>query len=533
MKRRRFIWAIMLPGWSVIMLLHTFLLSAQRVSYCEPASDRSVQRMELVGKAGPYYWIQTIRSKRAMRHGGYRQVTEEESFDIYDARMSLLNEIPSAPASDKTLKEYFVAGDDHFDELTLLQGDHSTILFLHRYEPDGEPMDAGRTIGELPFVGAGNDLLMIRSQDRGRILVLGFETVPSSAPKVHALLFDQDWRPLSYRVYRNPSLSQPLIQDDFAGYPLEDFDKGAIKLANNGQWLMAIPSRANSNYLLFHFNDADTALRYKELVVPPTSYMEDVGVAIDNEKGTVAAGVLSDFHNSVVKTVRVIHYSMAGRTVDFDSSYRFNTLVSGRLKDDNLVKENFIPVPGKGFLLLKEYGRSFLDLYGNEYTGGYDWYDDHWDPSLYFAGEAPDKGVKSPVLRDGYARYNSLGALGKDHQRGDLNFFYFPDGRGDSCWSGMISQEQITEMNTPNLSYFVLPVKDKLYFLYNILLRNQSSYASTTVIDPRGNLYTDQGILFWGFKNILRFQQSRQLSESEVVIPYGNYGRYGFAIIQF
>jgi hypothetical protein len=518
------------------LLFNTLLLPAQRVYYCAPTADRSIIRQEFLGKAGSFYWVQTVRNRRALRHSTYPRVTEEESFTIYDERMSIYNEILSFPYSNKTQKEYFVTGENYFDQVLLLGGEKKTSVFLHRYEPDGQPMDAGRVIAVFPFEESGYNFLMIRSQDRERVLVLGFESVSQAAPRLHALLFDRDWQLLSSKVYVNASFSQPIIQDDFSGFPLEDFDRGAVKLANNGQWLMAIPTRLDSNYLLCHFDAADTGVSYRKMRLPASAAMEDVDVMVDNERGTASAAVLSDYHNLILKNVTVFHYSMSSKVIDFDTSYRFNTLVSGKLKDDGLVKENFIAVPGKGFILLKEYGRSFTDLYGNEWGGESSIGDDQrWDPMAYFSGpDAPDKGVKSPVLRDGYARYNNLGALGNAHARGDLNFFYFPSTGRDSCWSALISQEQVTEMNTPNLSYFVVPVKDRLYFLYNVLLRGQNLYASTSVIDPQGNLHSDEGVLFWGFRNALRFQQSRQLSDNEVVIPYaGGYGRDGFAVVRF
>jgi len=66
---------------------------------------------------------------------------------------------------------------------------------------------------------------------------------------------------------------------------------------------------------------------------------------------------LSDFHYNTLKNVRVMHYSMVTKTFDFDTAYRLRTLGGGKLRNENMVKENFLAVPGHGFLLLKEYGR--------------------------------------------------------------------------------------------------------------------------------------------------------------------------------
>jgi hypothetical protein len=84
-----------------------------------------------------------------------------------------------------------------------------------------------------------------------------------------------------------------------------------------------------------------------------------------------------------------------------------------------------------------------------------------------------------------------------------------------------------------------VPLQDRLFFLYNSFVHGEKMYASTTVIDKRGEMVTDQGVLFWGLKHALNFQQSRQIGPDEVVIPYdiyvnGNpYGKVGFAVVRF
>ena len=110
--------------------------------------------------------------------------------------------------------------------------------------------------------------------------------------------------------------------------------------------------------------------------------------------------------------------------------------------------------------------------------------------------------------------------------------YYFPSMRGDSVWSGMISEEQITEMNSPNLSYLIVPLKDKLFCLYNSFVHNEQLYAASTVLNHQGQLVTDQGVLFWGLKTPLDFQQSRQVAKDQVVVPYQRYNRPGFAVVE-
>ncbi|HLZ87187.1 MAG TPA: hypothetical protein VKQ52_08105, partial [Puia sp.] len=204
------------------------------------------------------------------------------------------------------------------------------------------------------------------------------------------------------------------------------------------------------------------------------------------------------------------------------------------------VKENFVAVPGRGFLLMKEYGRAYeQDL--DEAT-----FDEGWDPAFLFASnDIPDPSagpspmrMRLPEPRYGYARYRETSSP-VYHDRGDLSLYYFPASRKDSCWSGMISQEQVTELNSPNLSYMMVPMQDRIVFLYNSFVHGEKMYASTTVIDPRGEQVTNEGILFWGLKNTLDFQQARQVAPDQVVIPYDIYvngnanGKIGFAVVLF
>jgi hypothetical protein len=251
------------------------------------------------------------------------------------------------------------------------------------------------------------------------------------------------------------------------------------------------------------------------------------------------AGILSTFHYAPLKNVQTIHYSMKTKTFSLDTSYRLNTLGGRRIRNDNLVKENFVAVPGRGFLLMKEYGRPYEQDMEDAYDQG-------WDPAFLFAsndipeasaGPSPAR-IRLPQPHYGYARYREM-VNPLYHDRGDLSLYYFPACRRDSCWSGMISQEQVTEFNSPNLSYMMVPMQDRIVFLYNSFVHGEKMYASTTVIDPRGEQVTNEGILFWGLKNTLDFQQSRQVASDQVVIPYDIYingnanGKVGFAVVQF
>jgi hypothetical protein len=501
-----------------------------------PYIDRFTIREELMARVGDYYWVSMTSRKRQMRHDAYSGEQMERTFAIYDLRMNLVNQFGDPVHPGSPLKEYLVANDDHFDQLYLLaDGSGQVQVWVQRYAADGQPEGPGRVVGRFPFAEPGNSFLLVRSEDRNRTLLAGFEFVAGSAPRLHTFLFDADWQQLSARVYNHPFLTQPMIQDDYSGYPLEDFDNGPIKLANNGEWLMLSASRTDNNYLLFHFNAADTGVSYRGILLPGTAATDDISLTIDNSRGDALAGILSSFHYSTLKNIEVAHYSMVTKSFDFDSSYRLTTLGGGRVRNDNLVKENFMAVPGKGFLLMKEYGRPFDENFiGYETT-----FDEGWEPARLFADfdiPDPDGGPSSrlrpPPARYGYARYPSPVNL-PFHDRGDLSLYYFPGYRGDSCWSGMISQEQVTELNSPNLSYRIVPLQDKLFCLYNSFVRNDNLYASSTVLNPKGQLVTDQGVLFWGLKTVLDFQRARQVSPDQVIVPYDHFSRTGFAVILF
>lgn len=536
-------------GWRLIIPLSTCLvvccsyLSAQRVYYCEPYSDRFTIREDMLGKVGNYYWVETTNRRKAPRRNADPSAAEERYLAVYDTRMNLTSLIGDVEYLGTPIKEYLITNEDYFDQVHLLKTDRKHVaVWLERWAADGQPVGPGRSVGVFPFDEPGNSFVLVRSADRCKILVLGFEFLTSTAPRVHALLFDQDWQLLSDRVFKHPFLTQPMIQDDYSGFALEDFNSAPVKLANNGEWLMATPSRSDNNFLLFHFNPIDTIVAIKVIWLPSSSSMEDVCLSIDNARGEAVTGILSTFHYSTLKNVQVVHYSMAVHSFDFDSSYRLATLGGRKVKNDNLVKESFMAVPGKGFLLMKEYGRPFENPLSDEES-----YDEGWDPALLFADNGipdPRNGpsvsrTRPPDPRFGYARYST--AINPEyHDRGDLSLYYFPASRGDSCWTGMISQEQVTEMNSPNLSYTMVPTQNKLFFLYNSFVHGEKMYASTTVINRQGELVTNQGIPFWGLRNTLDFQQSRQMGPDQVVIPYERYdragtsiGKIGFAVVLF
>ncbi|HEY1872441.1 MAG TPA: hypothetical protein VGG71_15360, partial [Chitinophagaceae bacterium] len=304
-------------------------------------------------------------------------------------------------------------------------------------------------------------------------------------------------------------------------YPLEDYNSGLIKLANDGEWIM-VSSGFSRNYLLFYFNGMDEKFVYKEIKLPSSVAVEDAGLYFDNEKQEGFAGILSSARTSAIKNVKLVHYSLTNFKIDFDTSYLLNTLAGKKIKNENIFEEYFMTVPGKGFLLLKEYGRTLSynedeELKRNDYSFN--------EPDGSAAHEAP--GIFN---KDDYTRYDNLAGTRNNFDKGDLSLYYFPAKNTDSCWSGIINKEQITELGHSYLSYVFLPKQDKLFFLYNSVYRNSDRYSSSTVLDQKGNP-VNEGVEYWQIHDTMIFQKARQISESELAIPYERNARNGFAII--
>src|SRR5262249_24516491 len=131
------------------------------------------------------------------------------------------------------------------------------------------------------------------------------------------------------------------------------------KLANNGAWLMTVPSGTNHNFVLFHFNGLDEKFVWKEIKLSSSVSPEEIILSLDNSKLEASTGILSRMRYESVKNVTIAHYLLSDHRIDFDTSFRFNTL-DNKTKDKNFYEEYFMTVPNKGFMLLKEYGKPRL-----------------------------------------------------------------------------------------------------------------------------------------------------------------------------
>jgi hypothetical protein len=505
----------------ILIFFCAFFSSAQKVLYSPFIGTEPQTRFEVIGKAGDYYWVQKSKKQfRARKIKDAQAKSEDFNFEIYDERMSPVNTIPFTVSGD-VIKEYFVPGDESLDQLLFLRNNQQITVLLNRFSPDGNVISSPDTLAYFPTKMKWSNFLLVRSQDKTKILLTGFETVVDSSTKLHSFLYDKNWNLLYHTVYRNVNISQPCVQYEGIEYPLEHFSNSAIKIANNGEWLMIVPAATNRNFLLFHFKGIDEGFIYKEIKLSSSVVAEEVILSLDNAKRDAFAGILSRTRYQPLKNVRIAHYLLTDHRFDFDTSFRFNTLAYTKTKNENIFEEYFMTVPGKGFMLLKEYGRSFSSPVTETSSK-----DDDEPGENNIASNVPDY-----LNKNEYTRYSNLVGSRKEFDRGDLSMYYFPGTPNDSCWSGIINKQQMTELSSSYLSYVFLPREDKLFFLYNELFKNSDQYSNTTVLDQKGNAL-DEGVVYWKIKNTLVFQKARQISENELAIPYEKNMRSGFAIIR-
>jgi hypothetical protein len=506
------------------IFLSAGFLDAQRVLYSPYIGNESFSRFEVIGKAGNYYWLQSGKPQFSFRksRGSFLE-NRNFQFEVFDDRMNAVRKVPYF-LPDNLIKEYLITGDVYFDQLNFQPWDQKIMVTLHRYAADGNNYDTGRIVADFPSTMKCEDFLLIRSQDKTKILLLGFETIIDSAQKLHVLLFDKNWNLVYQLNYSDPNISKPLVQYDLVDYPLEDYNSVPVKLSNNGDWLMMISSATNNNYVLFHFSNVGKEPDCQEIKLPAFNGVEDVGLYFDNETQQGFAGVLSRSRRPCIKNVRIAHYTLDNFHIDFDTSYFFNPLAVDKNRNENIYEEYFLTVPGKGFMFLKEYGRLVpTDVFKNEWNAN-DLPDT--DDVNHFPVAANDFWNK-----DDYTRYDNLAGTGKNFDRGDLTLYYFPARSNDSCWSGVINKEQVTELGRSYLSYVFLPRQDKLFFLYNSFFKNEYQYGSATVLDEKGNPL-NEGLEYWKINNTLNFQKARQISANELAIPYVKNMRNGFAIVR-
>ena len=241
-------------------------LTAQQVVYSEPLNTRSSVQIQVAGKSNNYYWVEKIRKQRATGRHTVADIPEIQSFELFDAKLNLLKEMPATNLPG-TLKQWLVAGDKGLDQIRLIPSGGKINIICSHFEPDERTGNTDRLIDSLPFTANASSFLLVRSEDQSKILFVGFENTESELTLVHALLFDSDLNLIYHRVISHELFSQPCIQDDEIGFPAESFDDLPIKLANNGEWLMASPSRISRNFSLFHASANGSHYYFKEIPI--------------------------------------------------------------------------------------------------------------------------------------------------------------------------------------------------------------------------------------------------------------------------
>jgi len=286
---------------------------------------------------------------------------------------------------------------------------------------------------------------------------------------------------------------------------------------------MVFPSRVSHHFSLFHACPNGDEYFFKEILVAPFYKMEDVSMSINNDAQEMTVGLLSAYRNTSLKNVQVCKYSMREGRFDFDTSYHFNEQARD-IRSKNLSHERFISVSTGGYMLLKEYGSSFEFEKPNipPLT--------NWE-SAYLLANYSEANTGEKGMKEGYQRNRGLAPIPAVRNKGDLNLFYFPAASKDSTWSAVLEMEQHAETNNPDLSYLLMPGKNKLYLIYNSQTGSADPLATTTTLNSHGEETTD-GLVFWRMDKMLNFQNARRFTMDEVVVPYLNNQRPGFAILR-
>ena len=235
-------------------------------------------------------------------------INEIQSFGLLDDKLNLLKEGPpvSIPGTVETMADGGQQGT-RSDCVTRLPV--KTKIFWNRSRLNENAYTPAQLIDSLPFSANASAFLLVRSEDQSKILLVAFENSDELNPCPRTL-FDSDWNPIYHQVISKSLFSQPCIQDDEIGFPAESFDNLPIKLANNGEWLMASPSRISHNFSLFHACANGSDYYFREIAVSPYYKMEDIAMSIDNDRQEMSVGFCQRIQNTSLKNVQVCNYSM-------------------------------------------------------------------------------------------------------------------------------------------------------------------------------------------------------------------------------
>jgi hypothetical protein len=495
-------------------------LIAQRVIYSESPGNRSGTRLQVIGKSGSFYWVEKLQLFKYFNHHVTETRFEIQNFQLFDSRLALVSEhIPKTVPG--TLKQWLMAGENSLDQIIAAGEPGKTKIICNQYSAD--QISSSTLIDSLPFSAEPSGMLLVRSGDHSKILLVAFENSDPAVTRIHALLYDSKWNRIYHEIIADRIFAQPCIQDEEIGFPAESFDNLPIKLADDGEWLMASPSRTSRNFSIFHACPNGRDYYFREVALSSFYKMEDVAMSIDNDQQEMSIGLLSGYKNTSLKNVQVYNYSMKQGRFDFDTSFHFNTQ-SRDIKDKNLSHESFIAVPGGGYMFLKEYGLAYeFDKPDIPFMGSFE--------TAYLLANYRETNSNVETTKQGYTLNRGLSPIPYVRNRGDLNLFYFPGLRQDSTWSGVLDMEQHTETNNPDLSYLLVPSGNKLYIIYNSGEGYADPLATTTTLNKGGQLL-DDALVFWKLNKMLNFQRSHRFAKDEIAIPYMNTGKNGFAVIR-
>jgi hypothetical protein len=509
-----------IPFFILCCLLHG-ALGAQSVSYSSTVNDDANTSFEAIGKAGDFYWLYKTKKSYSYKNGRITWPPKEDySFEVYDARLQHEKEIP-ASLPDSVLKQYLVPQKHCFDQVLFKQSFNKTSVIVNRFAQDGAGAVKSAHLFDFPGQMVLEDILLTRSQDRTKILLVGFVRSGGVSPDLYARVYTQNWELMHETVYKEGNLVQPFIQYNFTEYALESSQASPIKVTNNGNWLMVAPARFRNNYALCHFKSEDSSFVLLDVQQPKTANVEYCNLSVEEGKDAYIA-VLENL-TATDKRVRIVQYNLPDNRLGHDTTYSFYLPDGFKKQEQYVSQEEFVYIPGKGFMYMKEYGRSY--------------YIDHWGEQVMLDNEQEyaaysTRAKKLKFNEREYTRNSDLSERNKRFERGDLSMKYFPFHPADTSWGGLLHVEQATELRYDNLSYACVPSRDKIIFLYNSLAKNEYKVSSTTVLDHKGQPI-DEGVIFWRSTNVLDFQKARLIDPGELYVPFDRNGFQGFAIIRF
>ncbi len=223
-----------------------------------------------------------------------------KSFELFDVKLNLVKEIPATYIAG-TLKQWLLAGKKGMDQVMLLSSSGKTNIYCRRFWSRILWKTKRCWSAISLFQPDVSRFLLVRSEDQSKILLLAFENTDTESSRLYATLYDSDWNLIYQQEISHTQFSQPCIQDEEVGFPAESFDNMPIKLANNGEWLMASPSTVSRNFSLFHVCPNGSDFYFREIPLSPFYKIEDIAMSINNDLQEMSVGLLSSYSKYDIK----------------------------------------------------------------------------------------------------------------------------------------------------------------------------------------------------------------------------------------